>query len=106
MVKQYNARLTELEQAARDGLQDAAKQVLKRARELAPKDTGAMRKTGKVSVDDVYVNVRFSGPYAWLQHERLDWQHKVGQAKYLEQAVSEIGVLAMGEGVKARVRRG
>ena len=107
MVKQHNAKLTELEKAARAGLQDGAKKVLKRARELVPVDDGDLRKSGKVSVDDVYVVVKFTGPHAWLQHERLDYQHPSGgQAKYLEQAVAELGIGAMVEGVAARVRRG
>ena len=106
MVKQHNAKLTDLEKAARAGLQDAAKKVLKRAKELAPIDDGDLRKSGRVSVDDVFVTVRFTAPHAWIQHERMDYEHDEGGAKYLERAVGEIGVLAMVEGVAARVRRG
>lgn len=107
MVKQNNAKLTELERAARDALQDVAKQVLKRAKELAPKDDGDLRRSGRVSVDDTTVIVRFKAPHAWLQHERLDYQHDDGGPKYLERAVDEVGgPAAVISKTKARVGRG
>ena len=106
MVKQNNAKLTEIEKAARDALQDAAKDVLKRAKELAPKESGALRRSGRVSVDDVTVRVVFRSPIAWLQHERLDYQHDEGGPKYLERAVAESNIEAeMISAVTARLRR-
>lgn len=36
--------------------------------------------------DELIVVVGFSQEYAWEQHERTDFNHKVGQAKYLETA--------------------
>ena len=44
--------------------------------------------------DRVTIVVGYSQDYALEQHERLDYQHKVGQAKYLETAarVSESDV--------------
>ncbi len=88
MVKMHNAKLTAIEQAARDSLQDTARKVLKVAKGLAPVEDGDLRKSGKVKVDDLEVRVVFDAPHAWLQHERLDYQHpQGGQAKYLEAAV-------------------
>lgn len=107
MVKMHNAKLTEIERAAREALRnDVAKPILKRARELAPSDEGDLRKSGKIAVDDKTVTVAFRAKHAWLQHERLDYEHpNGGQAKYLETAVQEIAspatVLA---GVQARLK--
>lgn len=108
MVKQNNAKLTAIEKAARDALQDAAKDVLKKAKELAPKDSGELRRSGRVKVDDVNVAVTFKAQHAWLQHERLDYEHPNGGGpKYLERAVDEVGVEAqIIKGVTARLGRG
>lgn len=35
------------------------------------------------------VGVAFDTPYASLQHERMDWHHADGEAKYLENALNE-----------------
>ena len=106
MVKQNNAKLTEIEKAARDALQDAAKEVLKVAKQKAPADTKGLRRSGRVLVDDVTVRVVFRSPHAWLQHERLDYKHDEGEAKYLERAVEEVGVEAeIISDVTARLKR-
>lgn len=105
MVKQNNAKLSEIEKAARDALQATAKDVLRRAKELAPKDEGGLRRSGRVGVEDVTVRVVFRSPHAWLQHERLDYQHDDGGPKYLERAVAEANVEAeIISAVKARLR--
>ena len=107
MVKQHNAKLTEIEKAAREALRDTAKQVLDQAKKNVPVDQGALRRSGKVGVSDVNVYIRFTSPHAWLQHERLDYEHDQGGAKYLERAVDEIGVeQAIISGVSARLRGG
>ena len=105
MVKQNNAKLTEIEKAAREAMRDTAKEVLKRAKEKVPVDDGELRRSGRVGVDDISVYVRFKAPHAWLQHERLDYKHDDGEAKYLEHAVDEVGVEAdIISGVEARLR--
>lgn len=108
MVKQHNAKLTEAEKAVRDAMQSTAREVLKVAKQLAPVDSGALRKSGKVFVDDTMVGVKFTGPQAWLQHERLDYQHPHGgQAKFLEAAVEQVGVeQSIISGARARLQSG
>lgn len=57
-----------------------------------PVDTGALRSTGHVQEPvingtKVSVTLGYGGPavpYAVVQHERLDYNHTVGRAKYLE----------------------
>ncbi len=62
---------------------------------IVPVDTGMLRNTGHVELPietgtGVVVEMGFGGPaviYAAVQHERLDYHHPVGQAKYLEDPV-------------------
>ena len=106
MVKLHDAKLTEIEQAAHDALVDAAKAVLKTAKTLVPVDYGDLKRSGKVEAQWQDVAVVFRAPHAWLQHERLDFEHpNGGQAKYLEAAVDQVGVEAAIVGaVRARLR--
>ncbi len=107
MVKMHNAKLTAIEKAARAELQATAKDVLKVAQQLAPEDEKTLIRSGKVKVDDLDVIVTFTAGHAFLQHERLDYKHTKGQAKYLEKAVEVVGVEnAVVSGVQARLRRG
>ena len=107
MVKQHNAKLTEIERAAREAMRDTAKEVLAHAKKNVPVDQGELRRSGKIGVSDTNVYIRFTAPHAWLQHERLDYQHSQGGAKYLERAVDEVGIEgAIIDGVAARLHRG
>ena len=70
-----------------------------KAQRLAPKDEGTLRASGHWELEgetgfrssrpgsmraSVQVNVIFDVPYAEVQHERTDFAHLNGQAKYLE----------------------
>lgn len=50
------------------------------------------------------VGIVFDTPYASLQHERMDWHHDVGEAKYLENALNETRKEVV-EHIADRVRR-
>lgn len=72
--------------------------VMGEAKKLAPVDTGTLRASGTVLPPHIegdgriVVTLGFGGAaktYALIQHERLDYRHKVGQAKYLETAMDE-----------------
>jgi hypothetical protein len=91
-----------VKEACTQTLEQAAEEIMTRAKELCPVDTGALRASGHVQapVDDaggVSVELGFGGPaapYAVYVHENLDAHHTVGQAKFLEdplmQDVNEI----------------
>ena len=105
MVKMHDAKLTAIEKAAHDALVDTAKEVLRTAKTLVPVDDGDLKRSGKVEQQWKEVAVVFRAPHAWLQHERLDFEHPNGQAKYLEAAVDQVGVEAAIVGaVRARLR--
>ena len=72
-------------------------------RDFVPVDTGNLRATGAVEPvefdgDVIRVRLVYGGPaalYAFIQHERLDYFHAVGQAKYLERPLLDrVPVLA------------
>ena len=94
--------LSTIEKAAQDGMREAGKAVLKRARELSPTDSGGSDKSGFVRIDDLTMQVGFTSLISRLQHENLDWRHEDGgQAKFLEAAVEEID---LEQTVAAKVR--
>lgn len=95
--------LNDLEKATQEGLRDAGRAVLKRARDLSPTDSGDSDKSGFMTVDDLTLQVGFKSLVSRLQHENLDWKHPDGgQAKFLETAADEIQVE---EYIAARVRK-
>lgn len=79
------------------------------SRGLAPVDTGVLRGSGvvrqpRISGDGAEVEFGYGGAasaYAVIQHERVDFSHQVGQAKYLEQPV-----LAAASGMDGRLAAG
>ncbi|PPF18269.1 hypothetical protein C5B92_07070 [Rathayibacter sp. AY1A4] len=102
MPKMLRPILTDVEKAAQDGIEKAARETLARARERVPVRTGRLKRSGRVVADDLTATVRFTAPYSFLVHERLDFQHpKGGQAKFLENAALEVDV---GQIVAAAVR--
>lgn len=88
--------------------------VLSRAVDLAPLDTGFLRSSGALMINGMvvatgddsggvsglsvdvqnlkYINatIGFYAPYAFTQHEHVEYQHENGQALYLEIALDEI----------------
>lgn len=88
---EYKPILSALEKAAQDGMRNGGREMLRRARDLAPVDDGDLRRSGKVVVDDMSMSVRFTAPHAVFQHEHLDWEHDGGGgAKFLEIASDEV----------------
>lgn len=89
---EYKPILSAVEKAAQDGMREGGRALLKRARELAPRDDGDLIRSGKVVVDDLSMSVRFTAPHAVFQHERLDYSHGDGGPKFLELASDEIDI--------------
>lgn len=95
-----NARLIEaLPEALKDGgevigkLSDDKVPVLvdiKRANEKRRADPGELRDSRYVEVEGVSdVAIGYRAYWAGWQHERMDYHHVIGQAKFLEQALTE-----------------
>jgi hypothetical protein len=80
---------------AEAGLFAAGNVIMEDAKRRAPVDLGNLKGSGYVADPEraatgVTIEVGFGGPaaaYAVVQHERLDYHHDVGEAKYLERAI-------------------
>ncbi len=95
--KQLAARLRKakksLAKAMDSAMHNIAEDVMADSKtNYVPVKDNALRSSGKVGAvrrvgNDIIVELGFGGAaakYAWVQHENLDYAHKVGQAKYLE----------------------
>lgn len=85
--------------------------ILTASQEQCPVDTGTMRASGQacsyveIAPGVCVVHLGYGGAaskYARRQHEELNYHHKVGKAKFLEDPIREMAP-AMGEMVKARL---
>lgn len=68
--------------------------IMATSNDLCPVETGALRASGHVTADEAagLVTLEYGGPaapYAFIQHEDLEYRHPVGQAKFLEQPFIE-----------------
>ncbi len=98
-MKELKARLKTGDATSRlaGPLKLEAERVMTKAKRLTPVDLGTLRASGVVHSPEitprrVVVELGFGGAaaaYALVQHERLDFIHTVGQAKFLEQPVNE-----------------
>lgn len=74
-----------------------AERIMTASKLLTPVDQGTLRASGHVQTPKVTrqratVTLGYGGAasaYALVQHERVDYTHTVGQAKFLEQPVNE-----------------
>lgn len=91
--------LVVLRAAAEEVVGEAAQLVFHESQRLVPVDTGALKASGRVTQDGLEAAISYGGEdgagrngqdtaaYAVPQHERLDFEHSNGQAKYLETAL-------------------
>ena len=89
-------------QAAGAGLYMTASVVMTGSLKRVPVDFGILKGSGFVTLPEigpqkVEVEIGYGGPakdYAEVQHERTDFHHEVGEAKYLQRAVdAEAGTM-------------
>ena len=81
-------------------------------RDFVPVDFGILRASGfvdgpEIKGDIATVTLGYGGAasaYALIQHERMEYHHTVGQAKYLEQPVNE-AVRGFSQRVAKRIGR-
>lgn len=98
-VKEAKAALKkareEMKTAVARALYVAGNVVMTDAKQRAPVDFGTLRASGYVTLPDPNsakpkVEVGFGGAaadYALVQHERTEYRHEVGEAKYLAKAI-------------------
>jgi hypothetical protein len=79
------------------GLYAAGNDIMRLSKRLVPVDLGTLKGSGYVTLpdtsgDSAEIEVGYGGPaasYAVEQHERTEFSHPVGQAKYLQDAVDQ-----------------
>ena len=94
--------------SAEAALYQGASIIMTEAKKRAPLDVGTLRNSGYVTLprrdgNDVSVEAGFGGAakaYAVRQHEETSYNHEVGEAKYLQNAID-----AKENEVRARVQR-
>jgi hypothetical protein len=104
LAKRLNAAV----KAAETALYQGASIIMTEAKKRAPLDVGTLRNSGYVTLprrdgNDVSVEAGFGGAakaYAVRQHEETSYNHEVGEAKYLQNAID-----AKENEVRARVQR-
>lgn len=89
---QWNAdyAIKAVTRATQQSTKDLMEEVKERAVEYAPERTGDLKKSARVQYGKSRTMVYFDATYALVQHEDLDFYHKVGGPKYLERAFNEI----------------
>lgn len=93
-----------------DGATRAAERLKALAVPLAPLDLGDLRGSANVipaTAANPEAVLVFDRVYAAIQHEREDFQHEDGQAKYVEQPMREYQgelLAIMGKGVRVALR--
>lgn len=83
-----------VKQKTREAIEMVVNDLTRRAKQLAPLDTGDLRGAGENQVNErsneIIGTVSFNKPYALVQHENMAFIHpRGGQAKYLEQPLNE-----------------
>lgn len=94
VLKNFNKKLKEIENVTEDSIRDVALDLLGKAKERAPIDTGDLRGSGFAefteSSTEYAAKVGFTETYALAQHEDLTFKHpQGGEAKYLENPLKE-----------------
>lgn len=80
--------LRKIQAEAASAVKDAAEHVLEQANRSIPIDTGAMQRSGQVSMNGLTAVVSYDTPYAVRQHEDTRMRHAKGRkAKWLEDTV-------------------
>jgi hypothetical protein len=87
--KAFDDREAKVKRYTPEAMKDIGNDLLRRSAKRAPKDMGDLRGSGFAEMDDYTVTVGFTEEYALAQHERLDYQHTDGEAKYLENPLNE-----------------
>lgn len=95
----FDMKLVKTTRLMRDGLkaglEEAMAQVMDEAKERVPEDYGDLHDSGyvghaKIKDGGLTIDAGFGGPaapYALVQHEREDFNHTKGEAKYFEKAL-------------------
>ena len=90
------ANINSLDYKLDRGIEQAMKMILRRSKPLVPVDTGALKKSGRITKIENGYEIRYHAEnpktgynYAPIQHDNLEFTHRIGQDNYLAQPVQE-----------------
>ena len=94
-LAQYKKRASDLDRSwskhASQQLQAGANQVLQDSNSQVPVDTGNLRQSGKVVMEEtprkITAEIEYTEDYAVFVHENLEARHTNGNAKFLQNAI-------------------
>ena len=93
-LRKLEAEINQIPNKTMKGIEKSIMLIYKTSQPLVPVDTGRLKRSGKIlKLSNGYrlryraLNPKNGYNYAPIQHENLRFHHRVGQAKYLEQAV-------------------
>lgn len=112
VISSIQEKVDRIQQGSSQGLKDALLMVAEKSQERAPVESGDLRGSVSVEIDDIVIakgnkdgglstvaeapengtvgTVSYNTPYAADQHEHTEYDHpKGGQAKYLESVLVE-----------------
>ena len=109
VMRNLQAKINEIKDATKEAVNEVALDLIGKAKERAPLDTGDLRGSGFANMTEgnnkYKAKVGFSEPYALEQHENLQYQHpRGGEAKYLENPLKENEERYI-DHIKSKVRR-
>lgn len=86
--------IAEIPNKTMKGIERAMGIIYDASQPLVPVDTGALKRSGEIVQVDNGFKIKYHSEnpknnynYAVIQHENTSFKHKVGQAKYLEDAI-------------------
>ena len=88
--RKIKAVANKVQAEAKEALRDCAFDLLEKSKAVTPIDSGDLRASGHVDIEEDTATVGYNAKYATRQHEDLTYSHpRGGQAKYLENPYKE-----------------
>lgn len=84
-----------IRQGAEEGIRAIGEAVFEASQLQVPEDTSGLKESGELKVDEAALTAKIRygqglpDPRAVIAHEKLEIQHDVGSAKYLENPLNE-----------------
>lgn len=86
--------INDIPNRTKKGIEKAMGIIYDASQPLVPVDTGALKRSGKIEEVNNGMKIKYHSEnpnngynYAVIQHENTSFNHRVGQAKYLEDAI-------------------
>lgn len=92
-LETLQSQINDIPNRTMKGIEKAMGIIYDASQPLVPVDTGALKRSGVIQQTDKGYKIKYHSEspsgynYAVIQHENTSFNHRVGQAKYLEDAI-------------------